>query len=360
MGAQTALSRMMRRACLIVAGVLFVVILAMTVFLRVYDTTPKAEIALTEALGKPVLIKGGVSMAMIGLMPALEARDVYFDGWAAKGIEVTVPVWRKRAGARTPLSVDVSSLSFRKKELGDLTLDVAFEGGKTVISPKSSSFLGGGLAGEISFDGQKLKADISLDDADARALFPDYDGKIDAVATLSAVGRDSDALLRTLNGTADVLGGKGRLMSAGVNFWTADLLPVLMGGKKDEATLNCLIGRFNVRNGVASDRNILIDTDRVTVRGRGGIDFRQQKIHFLLTPSSKGASLASLATPIRISGSFEKPDIYPDPTGAAVKLGSMLLGAANPAIAAATLAYKASGDGDVCAVALQEEGQAKP
>lgn len=351
--------RIMRRACLAVAGVVVLAFVGLSAFLGIVDMTPRAEAFLTQALGKPVMIKGGVSTAMIGIMPGVEVKDVYFDGWSADEVQVTVPFWRKAIGGAYPLLLDIEKMSYRKSALGDLGADVTFKGGKAIIKPSSSEFLGGDLSGKVMYDGQKLDVNLSLDDADGRRLFPDYKGRIDAKAVLNAVGADSEDILRSLSGKVDIIGGEGALTMEGVNFWTADLLPVLMGGKKDGARLNCLVGRFNVRNGVASDRNILIDTDQVTVHGRGGIDFRQQKIHFLLTPKSKGANLASLATPIRISGGFDRPDIYPDPAGAAVKIGSMLLGAANPAVAAAALVYKSTDSEDVCKAAL-DDGQVKP
>lgn len=335
------------------------VTIAMGGFLRFSDLTPKAEKFLSIALGQPVLIRGGLTTGMIWLVPSLEAKDVLIGQWSADSVEVSISLWQGRKEGRFPLSVDLSDLVFNKKELGDLSAIVILDGKRIEAYPKSRDFIDGKLNGEIHYDGRRLTVEGLLEKADTTFFWPDYHGRASARVSLSGNGANAKDIIRTLSGRIDIIGDKGALSSKGLDFWAAELLPALMGDKAKGTTLNCLIGYFDVKAGIASGQNILLDSSQVTVMGRGGIDLNDQTINFLLTPKSKNPSFVSLATPIRIRGTLDSPDAYPDPKGSAIKLGTMLLSAANPIIAAGAFVMSGSLNDDPCAKAFEEGRQRK-
>ena len=73
-----------------------------------------------------------------------------------------------------------------------------------------------------------------------------------------------------------------------------------------EATskVNCIVGRFDMEDGVMKPRPLFMDTTRFQVRGRGKVDFGGERITLRLTPISKRPKFFSISTPIVVEGSF--------------------------------------------------------
>lgn len=325
-------------------------VVLMAGFLHFVDLTPQAEKALTGLSGRPVAIHGGLTAGLSGLMPSLKARDIAFDGWKIESLEVTVPFWHLRKGERMPLSVDIDDVEHDGISYGDLDAVITFDGKSIVIKPESGNFAGGDLDGKIVHDGGKLTARLFLEGAKAELFWPAYEGKVDARLDLTATGDTPDGILRTLSGVAEFDGGKGRLFSPGVNLWGADLFAALTAGEGKRSTLNCLVAFFDVRDGVAASRVLVLDTAQATVRGSGSIDLRRQVYDLLLSPTPRNISLVNLATPLRVRGTLDAPQVYPDPKATAFKVGGVVLGMVNPVLgAAAVLADKGMQEsGDPC------------
>jgi hypothetical protein len=68
--------------------------------------------------------------------------------------------------------------------------------------------------------------------------------------------------------------------------------------------VNCVVGRFDLRDGVLSDDQILIDTTRLRVRGAGRADLGSEELSFVFRPRAKGFALFRLQTPLRVTGTL--------------------------------------------------------
>ena len=100
--------------------------------------------------------------------------------------------------------------------------------------------------------------------------------------------------------TAEWISRCGRwTLPAGIfNFWSVNLLlavlPVIDPGGKSH--VNCIVGRFDLKDGVLSDDKIMIDTTRVRVRGAGSANLRTEELAFVFRPRAKGLALFRLQT----------------------------------------------------------------
>ena len=131
-----------------------------------------------------------------------------------------------------------------------------------------------------------------------------------------------------------------------VDLLGADLLGTIAPWAKSikDASVNCMASFFHVRRGIAINDGLLLDTSRVTVAGKGKIDFRTEKYDLRLMPRPKDPSLLSLAAPIVVKGRLDSPDLYPDELNVARNIAEMVAGGLiNPFIVLVPLVSTGSG-----------------
>ncbi|WP_420562164.1 AsmA family protein [Thalassobaculum sp.] len=181
----------------------------------------------------------------------------------------------------------------------------------------------------------------------ARALHGSdtLEAKGDAAVDLTASGASPRDMIASLGGTAWVTTRDGRIANEDWELIAEDLaakfLPFLEGSSR--GTLNCAVGRWTLKRGVAETVVLMVDSDRVTVGGEGSIDLARETLDMRLTPNPKDASLVSLATPILITGPIADPTIAPDPVAVAKGVGSLVGGAALAGPLALMLPFVSSG-----------------
>jgi uncharacterized protein involved in outer membrane biogenesis len=187
-------------------------------------------------------------------------------------------------------------------------------------------------------------------------------GKLDIRIRLAGSGRSVRAIMAGLGGSTSVVMGEGTIHNRYVNLIGADLLRVLVpdGSVEKGTRVNCLVSRFTVKQGIATSRALLFDTDLVTVGGKGAIDLRDETLDLKLVPKPKHASLLSLAVPINLGGTLASPSAAPD-TAAVAKgvAGALLGGMINPLGILVPLVSGGSDDKNPCLAALARK-PAKP
>jgi len=85
-------------------------------------------------------------------------------------------------------------------------------------------------------------------------------------------------------------------------FYMLTLLPLIDPGLKSQ--VNCIVGRFDLKDGDLSDDKIVIDTSTVRIRGAGHANLRSEELAFVFRPRAKGPGLFRLQTPLRVSGTL--------------------------------------------------------
>ncbi|MSO89738.1 MAG: AsmA family protein [Rhodospirillaceae bacterium] len=154
-------------------------------------------------------------------------------------------------------------------------------------------------------------------------------GKVDAEIDLKGPARDLRGLAGGLQGHIGLAVGEGRLATKYADFIAADLIKGLApwGMGEQDTKLNCLVTRFDVANGVATSRALILDTARITVRGEGTVNLANERLDLTVTPRPKEASLLSLAVPVRIGGTLGSPSFLPDAASVARGVAGALAGA---------------------------------
>ena len=125
------------------------------------------------------------------------------------------------------------------------------------------------------------------------------------------------------NGYFDISAQPTGLNSGIVDLWAVNLLSsVVTSAIKDQdaSTVNCVVSRFNLENGVMTAQQLAVDTSRIRICGEGQLSFADRDFKLVAEPKAKRAEFFGLATPLKIKGEFD--DFRVSMKGGAFTLGS--------------------------------------
>jgi hypothetical protein len=217
----------------------------------------------------------------------------------------------------------------------------------------SKGSLSGALTVATSDGTAKADMDLRLagfDYTDLQSGAEGLAGTADARVKLAASGKSFSALRADLDGEIVVLGGKGRMKGQTINLWGSGLVNTMLPdfNPQESMTVNCVMIRLDVRNGVGTAAPFLIDTHGVTVAGEGTVDLRSNTLDMLFTPEAKGIAVGSVATAVQVEGPWRNPSVSVDGFSLGRTIGKLLLGTINPALWALSLTDIGLGDQHPC------------
>lgn len=253
--------------------------------------------------------------------------------------------------------------------IGNLAMNAAWRNGEFQLRPLTADVDGGKVAVEMGANarGQAITGKIDVKGLNLGPLLEKmevtnvlHQGKTDFNVDVRGAGKSMHALMASLNGVSTLHVGEGEIESAYVDLLGADVVRVLspLQGSGAQTKLNCVVGRFEIKDGVAAPKVMLIDTGRMTIVGEGSVNLGTEQLDLMFTPRPKDAALVSLSVPIRVGGTLANPSFSPD-TGAALRgaagavAGTLLLGPAGVVLPFVSGGQRGQ---DPCAQALAQAG----
>jgi len=206
-------------------------------------------------------------------------------------------------------------------ELGRGELVVHLENGRLALDPLHLEVPGGPfeLRTEYAYvargSGHDVEARIRANTEQfdygplARRVDPETDMQGWISLDLDIAGRapESRTLLGHANGRLDFLAAPENIDADVFDLWAVSLLryivPRLDPGPR--STLNCVVARFDLEDGIMEERALLLDTTGMVVRGDARVDFRDERFRAVLTPAPKKGEILSLQTRVEVRGSFD-------------------------------------------------------
>lgn len=294
--------------------------------------------------------------------------------------DYTIPVETLRA-IDLDLHLRVERVLSPTVTLGGFTSDVKLQDGVLTLSEAMVKGSGGAnLSTRLHLD---ARSDPPYTEWTVKARDLDYgrllehlevtdlvEGKIDLDLHLAGPGATQQSFLGQVDGHLVLVGGRGRLASRKLDLWAGDLTRVMLSPRwerKESAEIECVVARVDVVDGLAKTQGLLLDTKRVTIAGSGTLDLASEEIDLVVKPAPKQASLVSLASPARVSGTLAEPRFSRTklPTDRKLSAASGLLaGLINPAFLALSLSHLGSGEKNPCAAAMEaaraEANQSSP
>lgn len=309
----------------------------------------------SAALKKELHINGDINLGLENLRPSLVLHDIHMGGKgrgpeiSAERFEVTIPAGIPKVEHGFSLATDIDGLRIDGRRLGDYEIPLNAGPGGFDLPDIDGELDDATLTGAVSYLAGQLQADVTVRDLPYEHVVDGITGdNVDVDIHLTSTGASEAEVRRHLAGDIKIVGGKGEMAGNAVNLWGGDLLTSILKGPEAETKITCTVADFNVRNGIASSRAIIIDTPRVTISGKGTIDLVKERVHITFTPKPKSNTLISLATPVVVSGSFDNLHAEPQPMAVAEKIGGLLLGAINPAAVLLPMMEEGAGDKNPC------------
>ena len=158
-------------------------------------------------------------------------------------------------------------------------------------------------------------------------------------------------IMAGLNGKTEIIMKDGTVATKYLDLIAADLVKTVMPGGADTTKINCLVNRFNIKQGIATNTAMVFDTEKMTISGGGKIDLRSEKLDLKIKPAPKDASLVSMAVPIDVGGTLKSPSALPSTTAVLKGIAGLALG---PVGLLALTVSAGSSDKNPCLAALNK------
>ena len=214
------------------------------------------------------------------------------------------------------LDVEVQQVLSGTDRLADGAMHLAVIDGRLDFGPAHVNTPGGAMRLSGRYDptgeGVALIARANLERFDysviARRLgrVNDLSGLVSLDLELSGRAPSMDGIMDHASGKIDYSVWPSELRGGLVKLWASNiilaLLPAIEPG--GQAQVNCVVGRFDLREGKLTDDRIMIDTTGVRVRGAGSANLATEELAFVFRPRAKGLALFRLKPPLHVTGSF--------------------------------------------------------
>ena len=231
--------------------------------------------------------------------------------------------------------------------LDGVAADVDLAGGKLAITKLDAGISGGRLGISAFVDGGVTPFAVTLKlisrGVEAGTLMQTFGlsavlsgGKADLDVDVKGQGRSVRQIMAGLNGSTDLQMGAGKINNRFAKIMLSDLFKLIStGGSGDSSNLNCVASKFDIANGLATSKLLVVDTNGATIVGSGRVMLDSEKLDMHLDPSAKQTNLVNLAIPVKVGGTLANPNVLPDPAGLAKSatgaLSGVTGGGGNPA-----------------------------
>ena len=157
----------------------------------------------------------------------------------------------------------------------------------------------------IQFEGNGFEYGPLLRAVDPKSL---ASGTLDLSLDVKSSGAP-ERLTQNASGTIDVLILPKNQQAGRLDALGAGVLRLIMGAldPRGDSRLNCMVGSFDVADGYATSRIVLLDTTRARVVGELTLDIESHGLNGRLAPQSKRPQLFSVVPGIQISGTVDAP-----------------------------------------------------
>jgi AsmA family protein len=249
-----------------------------------------------------------------------------------------------------------------KLPLEAMTVDLILEDGRLTLEPLRFRVADGtfdsvlrmdaesdALAGEIELDVRNLRLNELLASFDIEVA--EIEMEQEGIGAVSGRGKFAvrGNSMAELAGSADgqvafiMRGGQlNALIVEAIGLDVGEAVALLLTGEEEAQSemvpIRCFVGDFKVQGGVMRSDALVLDTTDSTITGKGQIDLGAETLSLEFVAHPKDASVLTASTPVRIAGTFKKPEVDPvseelrDKSLAALALGVILpvLGAVFP------------------------------
>jgi uncharacterized protein involved in outer membrane biogenesis len=219
------------------------------------------------------------------------------------------------------------------------------------LDPLTLSLNQGRLGGAVSINARQdtplVAIDMRLSQARLESVLRVADGRalsgaLHGRARLTGRGATVRDAAATASGEVSLFTPSGQVREAfaeltGINV--ARGLGLLLTGDQSKIDIRCGVASFDVRNGVARARSLVVDTETMRIVGGGSVNLRNETVDLRIEGEAKEPRLIQVAAPITLEGRLHSPQVGVEVEEAAAQGGVAALLASVLAPIAAVLPF---------------------
>jgi len=217
----------------------------------------------------------------------------------------------------------------------NIQLGLSAKNGDIRLAPVKADLYQGKYQGDIRLNVQndtpKLSANEKLNAVHVGPLLKDMlgddkvSGTVSLAAKIAAQGVTPEAITKSANGTANFSLVNGAVKGVNLGQMIREAYAKIKKKPAPPKTNNTtdfaeVTGSVNIRNGVVHNQDLQAKSPLLRVAGKGQVDLPKQRINYLLNTSivetdqgqagKELAELKALTIPIKITGTFDDPNIF--------------------------------------------------
>ena len=208
-----------------------------------------------------------------------------------------------------------------KMSIREIVVDLRLDQGVMKFTPVSFVLPEGKLSSNIRVDGSKDVPEVEIDSRLTQVELSQFktkdgqepiDGTMAGRAILHGRGKSLHEIGSTAAGTLSVVIPHGDIRSAFAELLGIDAargLGLLLTKSQDKTAIRCGVADFKAQGGVFAVQEIVIDTDKVLITGKGEIDLGPEDLDLTLNGQPKKPRLFRIKSPIQLSGTLLKPKV---------------------------------------------------
>lgn len=234
--------------------------------------------------------------------------------------------------------LSVGKLLFQELKAGQSLLTVALKSRVLKTNFDDIQLYGGRGRGFITIDGTAQKsasigANMSVDGLDALPFLKDaadferLSGKARLALAVAGQGTNQRQLVETLNGKADFTFSNGAIIGLNIPGMVRGIsqgkFTGLGSSPAEKTDFSELTATWTISKGIAQNQDLRLTSPLLRVTGAGAVMLPPRQVDYMMLPklvsslAGQGGKQdeAGLEIPVRIHGSWEKPDFSPDLQG---------------------------------------------
>ena len=225
------------------------------------------------------------------------------------------------------LAVKIKEVLSGKDTLGGGSVLVALKNGRLAVDPLRLDIPGGAIDVKFAYEptGKEVLAEafanIEKFDFGILARRAKADTKMRGLLSLdlnlTSRAPSLDVIMHNVNGHIDFGIWPEDLEAGIIDLWAVNLFTAILPqvAKAETYKVNCIIGRYSLKDGLLREKKMVIDTTRMRVKGDAKVDFKKEEVYLYLKSSGKRPEFFSLATPIEVKGKIDDFKIGVAPGG---------------------------------------------
>lgn len=297
-----------------------------------------AELSLKEP-GEPGLfeISGDVQSEKLdpahfaGLIDALQAPNAPSLDPDLEHIEIVEDVV---TSLKVAIDLSIRELVAGGKRAGNVAGKLLFDNERLSLAPLSLTYLGGSVKGTFSMDFSKdtpvASAKGRIDKLRLARLLNELGMKSPFSSTIYS-SFDVNGVADTFTGFAKTMTGKlttslwgGTLPTNVIDLSGLNLVTWMFTSSGNTSKLVCAVLPLGFKNGVASGKSMIIETENVQIVGGGTINLRKNTLDLAFVPRAKRRQLVEIVSPFELKGAIGNPKLTVRNAGAGRAIGETL------------------------------------